>query len=174
MRSILGLLSIYTLNCTRTVNCTMYAVNLYRAFPVYTVFSAVLSISSVSLIYDTTVLFELYTVNCTLYAVLFKAVLSISSVGLIYDTTVLFELYTVRCILCNFKILLNQTKPGYKKTKLKGFVSRLWMGQPTEQSRDDFKDVQEVEVLSYKNFLKKFCGEAFFGMSSLTTHFMLF
>ena len=44
------------------------------------------------------------------------------------------------------------------------------MGQPTEQSRDDFKDVQEVEVLSYKNFQKKFCGEAFFGMSSLTTH----
>ena len=40
------------------------------------------------------------------------------------------------------------------------------MGQPTEQSRDDFKDVQEVEVLSYKNFQKKFCGEAFFGMSS--------
>jgi len=45
------------------------------------------------------------------------------------------------------------------------------MGQPTEQSRDDFKDVQEVEVLSYKNFQKKFCGEAFFGMSSLTTQF---
>ena len=43
------------------------------------------------------------------------------------------------------------------------------MGQPTEQSRDDFKDVQEVEVLSYKNFQKKFCGEAFFGMSSLKT-----
>ena len=40
------------------------------------------------------------------------------------------------------------------------------MGQPTEQSRDDFKDVQEVEVLSYKNFQKKFCGEAFFEMSS--------
>ena len=36
------------------------------------------------------------------------------------------------------------------------------MGQPTEQSRDDFKDVQEVEVLSYKNFGKKFYGEAFF------------
>ena len=71
----------------------------------YTVFSAVLSISSVSLIYDTTVLFELYTVNCTLYAVLFKAVLSISSVSLIYDTTVLFELYTVRCILCCFEYI---------------------------------------------------------------------
>ena len=40
------------------------------------------------------------------------------------------------------------------------------MGQPTKQSRDDFKDVQEVEVLSYKNFQKNFCGEAFFGMSS--------
>ena len=25
------------------------------------------------------------------------------------------------------------------------------MGQPAEQSRDDFKDVQEVEVLSYQN-----------------------
>ena len=36
----------------------------------------------------------------------------------------------------------------------------------TEQSRDDFKDVQEVEVLSYIKFQKKFCGEAFFGMSS--------
>ena len=69
----------------------------------------------------------------------------------------------------NFKFILNQNKPGNNKTKLKGFVSRQWMGQPTEQSRDDFKDVQEVEVLSYKNFQKKFCGEAFFGMSSLTT-----
>ena len=40
------------------------------------------------------------------------------------------------------------------------------MCQPTEQARDDFKDVQEVEVLSYKKFQKKFCGEAFFEMSS--------
>jgi len=69
----------------------------------------------------------------------------------------------------NFKILLNQIKPENNKTKLKGFVSRLWMGKPNEQSRDDFKDVQEVGVLSYKNFQKKFCGEAFFGMSSFTT-----
>jgi len=43
------------------------------------------------------------------------------------------------------------------------------MGQPTEQSRDDFKDVQEVEVLSYTKFQKKFCGEAFFEMSSFRT-----
>ena len=71
----------------------------------YTVFSAVLSISSVSLIYDTTVLFELYTVNCTLYAVLFKAVLSISSVSLIYDTTVLFELYTVFYVTSRFCLI---------------------------------------------------------------------
>ena len=69
----------------------------------------------------------------------------------------------------NFKILSGKIKPVNNRTKLKGFVSRLWMGQPTEQSRDDFKDVQEVEVLSYKNFQKKFCGEAFFGMSSLKT-----
>jgi len=40
------------------------------------------------------------------------------------------------------------------------------MGQPAEQSRDDFKEVQEVEVFSYQKFQKKFCGEAFFGMSS--------
>ena len=65
----------------------------------------------------------------------------------------------------NFKILSGQIKPVNNRTKLKGFVTRLWMGQPTEQSRDDFKDVQEVEVLSYKNFGKKFYGEAFFGMS---------
>jgi len=38
-----------------------------------------------------------------------------------------------------------------------------------EQSRDDFKDVQEVEVLSYLKFQKKFCGEALFGMSSFKT-----
>ena len=43
------------------------------------------------------------------------------------------------------------------------------MGQSAEHARDDFKDVQEVEVLSYTNFQKKFCGEAFFGMSSLKT-----
>ena len=44
------------------------------------------------------------------------------------------------------------------------------MGQPAKQSRDDFKDVQEVEVLSYQKFQKKFCGEAFFGMSSFKTN----
>ena len=66
----------------------------------------------------------------------------------------------------NFKILSGKIKPVDNRTKLKGFVSRLWMGQLTEQSRDDFKDVQEVEVLSYKRFQKKFCGEAFFGISS--------
>ena len=52
----------------------------------------------------------------------------------------------------NFKILSGKIKPVNNRTKLKGFVSRLWMGQPTEKSRDDFKDVQEVEVFSYKNF----------------------
>ena len=47
------------------------------------------------------------------------------------------------------------------------------MGQPTEQSRDDFKDVQKVEVLSYTKFQKKFCGEAFFEMSSFKTLILL-
>ena len=43
------------------------------------------------------------------------------------------------------------------------------MGPPTEQSRDDFRDVQEVEVLRYTKFQKKSCGEAFFEMSSFKT-----
>jgi len=34
---------------------------------------------------------------------------------------------------------------------LKSFVLRFLMGQPAEQSRDEFKDVQEVEVLSNQN-----------------------
>ena len=50
------------------------------------------------------------------------------------------------------------------------------MGQPAKQSRDDFKDVQEVRwfqgctgsgSLKLPKFQKKFCGEAFFGMSSI-------
>ena len=53
------------------------------------------------------------------------------------------------------------------------------MGQPAEQSGDDFKDVQEVRwfqgctgsgSLKLPKFQKKFCGEAFFGMSSFKTN----
>ena len=54
---------------------------------------------------------------------------------------------------------------GNRDQSFEGFVSRLWMGHPT----DNFKDVQEVEVLSYTKFQKKFCGEAFFEMSSFKT-----
>ena len=49
---------------------------------------------------------------------------------------------------------------------------KRWFQGCTGSGRDDFKDVQEeqeVEVLSYTKFQKKFCGEAFFKMSSFKT-----
>ena len=36
------------------------------------------------------------------------------------------------------------------------WILRCWMGQPAEQSRDDFKDVQGEEDLSRQKFQKKF------------------
>ena len=66
--------------------------SIFRNVFTYNSFYAVLSISSVCLIYDTTVLFELYTVRCILGC-------------LIYDTSVLFELYTVNCILGCFEYI---------------------------------------------------------------------
>ena len=39
------------------------------------------------------------------------------------------------------------------------FVLSCWMGQSAEQSRDDFMDVQEVEVLSYQYSRRNFAAK---------------